>query len=169
MLNQTVLIVDDEEEMLQLLKRSLAPDLKCEILTANSGAEALRILEAAPVDLALVDMKMPGMDGLELLEHIRRSHPSLTVVMMTAYGRIETAVQALKLGAYDFLPKPFDHDVLVLNLSKALERSRLISENLQFKRSMQEHEIFQNLVGKAHACSAFSKPSGCSQKPTLPS
>jgi DNA-binding NtrC family response regulator len=148
-MNQTVLIVDDEMEMLHLLKRTLEPDLKCEILTANSGAEALRILEGTPVDLALVDMKMPGMDGMELLEHIRANHPSLTVVMMTAYGRIETAVQALKLGAYDFLTKPFDHDVLVINLTKALERSRLISENLQFKRSMREHEIFQNLVGKS--------------------
>jgi DNA-binding NtrC family response regulator len=149
MLNQTVLIVDDEEEMLHLLKRSLEPDLKCEILTANSGGEALRILENTPVDLALIDMKMPEMDGLELLEHIRSGHPALTVVMMTAHGCIETAVQALKLGAYDFLTKPFDHDVLVINLSKALERSRLITENLQFKRSMQEHEIFQNLVGKS--------------------
>ncbi|MFZ2446950.1 MAG: sigma-54 dependent transcriptional regulator [Syntrophobacteraceae bacterium] len=148
-MNDTILIVDDEEEMLHLLKRSLGPELKCEILAAGSGEEALRVLESTEVDLALVDMKMPGMDGLELLERIRADHPWLTVVMMTAYGSIDAAVQAIKLGAYDFLTKPFDHDVLVLNLNKALERSRLIHENLRFKRCMRETEVFQNLVGKS--------------------
>lgn len=148
-MNQTILIVDDEEDMLQLLKRSLEPDLGCEIRTADSGEKAIRILETAQVDLALVDIKMPGMNGIELLEYIRASHPWMTVVMMTAYGSIEEAVQAIRLGAYDFLTKPFDHEVLLLNLTKALERSRLISENLRYKRSIQEHEVFQNLVGKS--------------------
>ncbi|MHC1724725.1 MAG: sigma-54-dependent transcriptional regulator [Syntrophobacteraceae bacterium] len=149
MLNQNILIVDDEEDMRQLLKRVLESELPCEVRTAGSGEQALRLVESHPVDLALLDIKMPGMDGLELLERLLSSHPELTVVMMTAYGRIEEAVRAIRLGAYDFLTKPFDHDVLVLNLSKALERSRLISENLRYKRSMQEHQVFQNLVGKS--------------------
>ena len=148
-MKETILIVDDEEEMLHLLERSLEPDLDCEILTAGSGGEALRLLENSHVDLALVDMKMPGMDGIELLKEMRASHPWLTVVMMTAYGSIDAAVQAIRLGAYDFLTKPFDHDVLVLNLNKALERSRLIYENLRFKRCIRESDVFQNLVGKS--------------------
>jgi DNA-binding NtrC family response regulator len=146
---QTILIVDDEEEMLELLKRSLEADLPCRVRTASSGEEALRLLETLRADLALLDIKMPGMNGLDLLERIRENYPWMTVVMMTAYGRIEEAVQAIRLGAYDFLTKPFDHDVLLLNLNKALERSLLITENLQFKRSLQEQEIFQNLVGKS--------------------
>ncbi len=150
-MNETILIVDDEEEMLHLLKRSLAPELHCEILTAASGEEALRVLETTSVDLALIDLKMPGMDGIELLEQIRANYPWLTVVIMTAYGRIDAAVQAIRLGAYDFLTKPFDHDVLVINLNKALERSRLICENLRYRRCMQESELFQNLVGKSDA------------------
>lgn len=146
---ELILIVDDEEDMLHLLKRSLGTDLPCEILTASSGEKALELLERHPVDLALIDMKMPGMDGLELLEQIRRNHPWLTVVMMTAYACIELAVQAIKAGAYDFITKPFDHETLVLNLNKALERSRLLRENLKLQRRAQCREAFQNIVGRS--------------------
>ena len=109
----TLLIVDDEEDMGRLLKRALEPELGCEVRTAHSGEGALAILEKDPVGLVLLDVKMPGMDGLEVLERIRRDHPWLTVVMMTAHGSIELAVQAIKMGAYDFITKPFDHEALV--------------------------------------------------------
>lgn len=149
MLKQNILIVDDEEDMRHLLKRVLESELPCTVRTAGSGEEALRLLESNPVDLALLDIKMPGMDGLELLERLRSGYPEVTVVMMTAYGRIEEAVHSIRLGAYDFLTKPFDHEVLILNLGKALERSRLISENQRYRRSMQDHQAFQSLVGKS--------------------
>jgi DNA-binding NtrC family response regulator len=151
MTKETLLIVDDEEDMLQLLKRSLEPDLSCEVKTASSAADALLILEQEPIDLALLDIKMPGMDGMELLDHIRNNHPWLTVVMMTAHGCIEIAVQAIKMGAYDFITKPFDHEALVLSLTKALERSRLLRENRQLQRHVQQHELFQNLIGRSAA------------------
>jgi DNA-binding NtrC family response regulator len=144
-----LLIVDDEPDMLQLLKRSLEPDLGCDLLTAPSGEAALRILAAGRVDLVLADIKMPGMDGLELLDLIKRQYPDLTVMMMTAYGHIEMAVEAMKRGAYDFITKPFEHDALVLRLEKALERSRLLRENQRLLEASQSTDSFQNLVGES--------------------
>ena len=148
-MKETILVVDDAPDMLQLLQRSLEPELQCEVKTARSGAEALSLLEQEPADLALIDMKMPGMSGMELLEELRRRHPWLTVVMMTAHGCIELAVEAIKSGAYDFITKPFDHDALVLNLRKALERSRLLRENLNLQRRANLKDAFQNLVGRS--------------------
>ncbi|RPJ13805.1 MAG: response regulator, partial [Desulfobacteraceae bacterium] len=87
-----ILVVDDEPDMRQLLKRSLEPDLDCTVETASSGEAALKILEETKCDMVLADIKMPGMDGLELLERIKKDYPDLTVLMMTAFGRIETAV-----------------------------------------------------------------------------
>ncbi len=125
----SVLIVDDERDLLQLLKRSLAPELKCEVETASSAETALQRLAHGRFDLILADIRMPGMDGLELLHLIKSDHPLQTIVMMTAYGQIDLAVEAMRSGAYDFITKPFEHDALVLRLKKALERSHLIREN----------------------------------------
>lgn len=144
-----ILVVDDEPDMRQLLKRSLEPDLGCSIETASSGEIALKLLEEIQVDMVLADIKMPGMDGLELLERIKKEHPELTVVMMTAFGQIDTAVEAMKRGAYDFITKPFDHDALILRLLKAVERSRLINENRRLQKERQSEDVFQDLVGKS--------------------
>lgn len=105
----------------------------------------------------LADIKMPEMDGLELLKQLRQEYPWLTVVLMTAYGCIELAVEAIKAGAYDFVTKPFDHDSLVLTLRKALERSRLLRENLRLPRCVQDESAFQNLVGKSRAIQIVAK------------
>lgn len=149
MADETLLVIDDEQDMLQLLKRSLEPEMGCNVITASSGEEALRILASEPLDLVLLDMRMPGMDGLEVLQRIRDKHSWLTVIMMTAHGCIETAVQAIKMGAYDFITKPFDHEALVWTLNKALERSRLLRENLKLQRHAHCHQAFQNLVGRS--------------------
>ena len=148
-MNRQILIVDDEMDMLQLLKRSLEPDLSCRVKTALSGEQALQLLERKIFDLVLADIKMPDMDGLELLELIKRENPDLTVVMMTGHGDIEMAVNAMKSGAYDFITKPFDHDALVLRLEKALERSSLLMENIRLQEECRESNVFQNLVGKS--------------------
>lgn len=148
-MNRQFLIVDDEMDMLQLLKRSLEPDLNCKVETALSGEQALKLLERKIFDLVLADIKMPGMDGLELLELIKRENPDLTVVMMTGHGDIDMAVKAMKSGAYDFITKPFDHDALVLRLEKALERSSLLMENIRLQEECREGDVFQNLVGKS--------------------
>ena len=93
---KSILIVDDEVDMLQLLKRSLEPELDCRITMAHSGQQALEQLTEQPYDLILADIKMPGMDGLTLLERIKRDHPDQTVVMMTAFGSVDIAVQAVR-------------------------------------------------------------------------
>ena len=89
-MKRSILVVDDEQDMLHLLKRSLEPDLNCKVQTATSGNVALGYLEKEAFDLVLADIKMPVMDGLELLDCIKRDYPDLTVIMMTAHGQIET-------------------------------------------------------------------------------
>jgi len=148
-MQKSILIIDDERDMLQLLKRSLEPDMKCRIQTAQSGKEGLQILAQESFDLVLADIKMPEMNGLELLELIKRDTPDLTVVMMTAFGGVETAVEAMRNGAYDFITKPFDHETLVVRLEKALERSSLIRENYRLQRECKGQEPFQKLVGNS--------------------
>ena len=148
----SILIVDDEPDMLLLLKRSLEPDLNCRVVTAPSGEEALQQLEHTTFDLILADIKMPGMNGLELLQLIKHDYPQQTVVMMTAFGQIEMAVEAIRSGAYDFITKPFEHDALVLRLDKALERSRLIRENRQLQtRCKEPYYVFEKMVAKSPA------------------
>ncbi len=147
----SILIVDDEPDMLQLLSRSLVPDLKCIVETAPSGEAALQTLARKRFDLVLADIKMPGMDGLELLQLIRRDYPLQTVVMMTAYGHIDMAVESMRGGAYDFITKPFELDALVLRIEKALERSRLISENRRLQTQCRDPFTLERLVGKSPA------------------
>ena len=146
---RTILVVDDEIDMQQLLKRSLEPALNCRVETASSGEKALGMISNTNLDLALVDIKMPGMDGLELLELIKRESPDLTVIIMTAFGSIDLAVEAMRNGAYDFITKPFDHSALVLRLEKALERSDLLRENLRLQKECSNIHAFQDLVGKS--------------------
>ncbi len=147
----SLLVVDDEPDLLGLLKRSLEPDLDCTVTTAASGKAALSLFSENSFDLVLLDMKMPEMDGMELLELIRRARPEQTVVMMTAYGDIDTAVSAMRNGAYDFITKPFDHDALLLRLEKALERSALIRENVRLRTGTRTPHEFCGLVGKSPA------------------
>jgi DNA-binding NtrC family response regulator len=144
-----ILVVDDEIDMQKLLKRSLESAMDCKVETASSGEMALQMLAKIRFDLVLADIKMPGMDGLELLELIKRETPDVTVIMMTAFGSIDTAVEAMKNGAYDFITKPFDHDALVLRLEKALERSTLLRENLRLQKECWDIHVFQDLVGKS--------------------
>ena len=147
---QHLLIIDDEPDMLKLLKRSLEPELKCRVDTAASGEAALEMIRTTPFDLVLADIKMPGISGLEVLERVKAEHgDDITVVMMTAYGHIEMAVEAMKRGAYDFITKPFDHDALVMRLEKAFERSRLLKENQRLQNECQATDMFQELVGKS--------------------
>ena len=157
MTKRSILIVDDERDLLQLLKRSLEPDLSCRIQTAPNGGAALKCLDANTFDLVLADIKMPGMNGLELLEHIKRDTPDLTVVMMTAHGDIEMAVQAIKSGAYDFITKPFDHEALLLRLHwKGAVCSKRTYDSKESARTLMPSKIWS---AKVLGCNGCMKPS----------
>ena len=150
-MTKTILVVDDELDMLQLLQRSLEKDIDCSVEVASSGEMALDQLDRHAVDLLVTDIRMSGMSGLELLQQVKLAYPNLTVVMMTGFGEIEVAVEAMKQGAYDFITKPFDHDALVLRLEKALERTHLVKENLRLQRECRDNSAYGDLVGKSPA------------------
>ncbi len=145
--SETLLIVDDEPDMLSLLKRTLSPELGWDIRIAHSAKEALADIKESPVDIVLLDIKMPEMDGIELLSLIKENSESPTVVMMTAYGVIELAVDAIRKGAYDFITKPFDNTRLILTLKKAMEYHHLVNENLNLHRRIKGTDVFQRMVG----------------------
>ncbi len=132
-----ILAVDDEKDMTKLLQRTLEPEINCKVTMAFSAKTAMKILEQEKFDLVICDIRMPDMDGFELLEHIKTTYPDLTVVMLTAFGNIESAVKAIKNGAYDFIPKPFEQDEIIFKIQKALERSFLLKENRRLLKEKQ--------------------------------
>lgn len=122
--NGIVLVVDDDSDIQEVLKDRLE-SLGYQVLLGSNGKEGLELLEKQNPHMVLLDVEMPGMNGLQVLREIRRRGHDVTVVMITAYGTIERAVQAMKEGAYDFIPKPFEPDHIALLVEKALERERL--------------------------------------------
>ena len=146
----TILIVDDEKNYPLILSAVLQEE-GFETLTANSGQEALAVLEHSDVDLVLTDMKMPKMDGIELLQRIKQNDPELPVIMMTAYGTVEKAVEAMQKGAYNYLLKPFDNEQLILYADKAVAMYRVVKENRQLRSAVASRYGFGNLIGKSKA------------------
>ncbi|TAK01726.1 sigma-54-dependent Fis family transcriptional regulator [bacterium] len=120
----TILVVDDDPDIQEVLRDRLE-SLGYQVLLAANGREGLELLEKQSPQLLLLDIEMPDMNGLEVLREIRKRENDVTVVMITAYGTIERAVQAMKEGAYDFIPKPFEPDHIALIVQKALEREKL--------------------------------------------
>ncbi len=122
-----VLIVDDEQSIRDGSERILGR-MGCEVLTAGRGEEGLNILKKQPVGIVLLDMKMPGMDGMEVLQEIRKHYPDILVIVITGYATVETAIEAMKRGAYDFIPKPFEPDQLRIVVNRAQEKLKLTQE-----------------------------------------
>ena len=146
----TVLIVDDEKNYPPIIAAILQEE-GYETLTANSGPEALELLKNSDIDLMLTDMKMPGMDGISLLEKVKIQNPDLPVIMMTAYGTVEKAVEAMQKGAYSYILKPFDNDRLVLYVNKANEIYRVVKENRRLRNAVESQYRFGNIIGKSKA------------------
>ena len=142
-----ILIVDDEAVVRDSLGKWLAEEGYA-VDTASTAREALLKLPGERWDLALLDIKMPGMDGLELERKIREVHPEIIIIIMTGYASVETAVQALKDGAYDYITKPFDPDDLTHVIHKALEHFRMKQENLKMRESLDEIQAV-DLVGQS--------------------
>ncbi len=146
---ETILIVDDEKNYPLILSAVLEEE-GYETLTANSGEDALEILKNSDgVDLVVTDMKMPSMDGIELLEHIKTKDPELPVIMMTAYGTVEKAVEAMQKGAYSFIQKPFENETLVLYVNKAMKMYRVVKENRILRNAVETQYSFGNIIGKS--------------------
>lgn len=145
-----ILLVDDEPDLLSGLKRSFAkrlPDV--EVLTASGGNEALDLLKKQDVSLILMDIMMGDMDGLEVLDHIHNKEPEQTVILMTGYGTIELAVDAIRRGAWDFVTKPLELDNLARILQKGLERSRLLEENKQLRNKISSAGSVPEFIGQS--------------------
>jgi len=145
---ETILIVDDEKNYPPILSAILEEE-GFETLTADSGHRALDILESADVDLVLTDMKMPAMDGIELLQHIKARGMELPVIMMTAHGTVEKAVEAMQKGAYTYILKPFDNERLVIYVQKAIAMYRVVKENRYLRDAVESQYSFGNIIGKS--------------------
>ena len=145
---ETILIVDDEKNYLVVLEALLGPE-GYEIIASDNASDALRLIREADLDLVVTDMKMPRMNGIELLEESKRAKPELPVIMMTAYGTIEMAVEAMKKHAYDYITKPFQNEQLKLTVKKALENYRLIKENRLMSEALSERFKYGSMIGKS--------------------
>ena len=143
------LLVDDEHDMLTLLAKVLTRKCGCTVTTATSAEEALALVRADPPEVVLTDIKMPGMDGLELLRQLGSVTPAVTTILMTGHGTIDMAVQALKDGAYDFIEKPFDNERIIRTVLRAIERTRLLRENLQLQHRLGEEGDLLGFVGRS--------------------
>ena len=145
---ETILIVDDEKNYLVVLEALLDPE-GYETVTADNAEAALRLIRESDLDLVITDMKMPHMSGLELLEASKKLKPDLPVIIMTAYGTIEMAVEAMKKHAYDYITKPFKNEELKLTIKKALHNYRLIKENRLLSEALTDRYSYGNIIGKS--------------------
>lgn len=139
-----MLVVDDEPNMAWLFRQTFSG--KCEILSAESGEEALDILKQHDVDVVMLDLRLPGVDGMETLRRMRREGVTAPVIIMTAYGEVKSAVQAMKLGAFDYITKPFDMEELTLVVEGALKYSALTREVSRLKEELHEKFNLSNIV-----------------------
>jgi two-component system response regulator PilR (NtrC family) len=148
-----ILVVDDERSMRELLAIVLKREGH-DVLLADNGRSAVEMLEREPIELLISDIRMPDMSGVEVLGAAQRINPDVIGIMITAYASTDTAVEALRLGAYDYVSKPFNVDELKLKVRKALERKRLQQENVLLKRALQTSHQFSNIIGKSSAMQA---------------
>jgi DNA-binding NtrC family response regulator len=142
-----ILVVDDEEIVIRSCLRILGDDGDCEVEAVQDGLEALKKIDDGHYDVLILDIMMPRMDGLEVLRRVKETHPDIDVIMVTGLSQIETAVRSMKLGAFDYLPKPFDPDELKLVVKRALERRQLLQENLELRSEVSSKYRFENIIG----------------------
>jgi len=146
--NPRILVVDDEMIVCESCKRILEEE-EYEVDTALSGKEALEKMKENPYDIVITDLKMPEIDGMEVLRTFRREYPDAIVIMITGFSTVETAVEAMKLGAFDYIPKPFTPDEVSIIVKKAIEKKSLLLENIYLRQELQEKYGFHNIVGKS--------------------
>lgn len=145
-----ILVVDDDESLRRITQMQLQ-EAGYEVCTAADGQQALALAGDFGPALVITDLKMPGMSGMELLARLRSECPETTVIMITAYGTIQNAVEAMKAGAYDYITKPIDYDELVLVVDRALERQQLAEEVQNLRAVLNEKYGFENIIGHSKA------------------
>lgn len=161
-----ILVVDDEESIREFLEIMLKKE-GYEITTAEDGAKAKEILSKKSFDMIISDLQMPNMTGLELLRYVKESYPDIVFMMITAFGTTETAVEAMKIGAYDYLTKPFKIDEVRLNVVNALRSKNLETEVRVLKKELVKEYSFQNMIGNSEAMhQVFNLIKRVSQAPT---
>ncbi len=147
---ENILVIDDERSLVELLTLVFKKE-GYGVKQAMSGQKALDILAKEAVDLVITDIRMPGLDGMEVLRRVRSGRPEVPVVMMTAYGTVQQAVEALKAGALDYVVKPFDVDELRIIVARGLAQKSLKEENVRLKHDLREQYNFENMVGRSRA------------------
>jgi two-component system response regulator AtoC len=147
MITKKILIVDDEESFRHMLSVILKKE-GYEVEAASNGEDALQRIALTSFDEVLCDIRMPRMDGLEFLKEVQKVAADLSVIMMSAYGTVDSAIEAMKLGAYDYISKPFKSDEVILTLKKAEERERLRKENERLRSEVKREFSFDNIISK---------------------
>ncbi len=144
-----ILVVDDEAPIREMIKKGLSQMGGLNAEVAQNGLEAIEKIEKDVFDLVLTDLKMPGMDGLELLKVIKGTRPEVMVILMTAYGSIETAVEAMRIGANDYITKPIDLNELLIHISRTQKENILLKENQLLRMEVRKKFEFNNIIGKS--------------------
>lgn len=147
-IKQKLLVVDDEPIICRTCFKILN-DAGYDVKTLMSGSEALPVVEKEMVDVLLLDLKMPGIDGMEILKELKQVSPEIIIIIITGYATVDSAVEAMKLGAYDYISKPFTADELCIRVEKALEKRKLITENVYLRQELTERYKFSNIIGKS--------------------
>jgi DNA-binding NtrC family response regulator len=145
---KSILVVDDDASLRRVTQLQLE-EAGYEVFTAADAAAGLAVMEASVPSLVIADMKMPGMSGIELLRELRSRYPETTVILITAFGTVQTAVEAMRAGAYDYITKPIDYDELLLVVERALERRFLLDEVRSLRASLDEKFGFESIIGRA--------------------
>lgn len=145
-MKRKILVIDDDASLRRVLEYNLQEE-GYEVFACASGEEGLRLADEHGPELVITDMKMPGMDGLQVLKEVRGRFPDTLVIIITAFGAIDAAVQAMKSGAYDYITKPFNREALKLTVAKALRMSGLSAENRRLKEDLDGREEFRNIIG----------------------
>jgi DNA-binding NtrC family response regulator len=147
--NGMILVVDDEEVMRDILE-TLLKRAGYDVRLASSGEEGLELARSTPFDAAILDIMMPGINGIETLDELKRIDEDLAVLIITAYASVESAISAMKNGAFDYITKPFKNDEVLVVMRNALERRRLVNENRNLRQNIQErYHKFGNIIGRS--------------------
>ena len=147
--NAAILVIDDEEIMREILETLLTRE-GYSVRLATSAEEGLELARSLPFDAAIVDLMLPGMDGISAIEELKKVNDEMPVVMITAFASVETAIAAMKRGAFDYITKPFKNDEVLVVVRNAVERNRLVQENRTLRRTVQEqYHKFANIIGRS--------------------